>query len=138
MRKMMIVSDDPLFIEDINIFNDILPGWEMNFFDDIEESWLELSHNKYNLVITDLDLTKKKWESKMPLSRIIEFNNSLNILVLVSKDNLVKNSKFIEQLRVIDFLKKPIDLDNLTVIIAIAHGPGVSESDTITSNKEAT
>ena len=83
----------------------------------VSEAWVEISENNFDLIITDVQLPDgdgleliEKLKSKKPLIKIILISAKNNLLTAVKANELA----------VFEYMIKPIDLNDLTIVVSRA------------------
>ena len=81
----------------------------------VSEAWVEISKNYYDLIITDVELPDG--DGLELVEKLRKKKLSTKIIVISAKNNLLTAVKASE-LNVFEYIPKPIDLNDLTIIVS--------------------
>ena len=83
----------------------------------ISEAWVKISKNFYDLVITDVKLPDG--DGLELVEKLTEKKTNTKIIIISAKNNLLTAIKA-NELDVFEYMPKPIDLNDLTIIVSRA------------------
>jgi DNA-binding NtrC family response regulator len=120
-RKLLLLTNDPDVIEDIETAMKFFKDWTIRIYHDIESSWAEFFQFEPDLCIVDLD-SVGSYKTNLERRKVIQERSPL--IVFVSSRAIFEEPKadWVSSMRVMDYIQKPVDLDKIIFSFAVIDG----------------
>ena len=117
MEKNVLIIDDDLSLK--KILTKALSNAKtlIKSVSTVSEAWVEINKNRYDLIITDVQLPDG--DGLEMVEKIKSKNLVTKIIVVSAKNNLLTAVKA-NELEVFEYIPKPIDLNDLTIVVSRA------------------
>ena len=114
MSKNILIIDDDFSLR--RVIEKALKNSKTNIksVSTISEAWVDIEKNKYDLIISDVVLPDG--DGLELVKKVKLKNNSQSFIIISAKNNLLTAIKA-NQLDVLDYLPKPLDLNDLTITV---------------------
>ena len=114
MSKNILIIDDDFSLR--RVIEKALKNSKTNIksVSTISEAWVDIEKNKFDLIICDVVLPDG--DGLELVKKVKSKNNSQSFIIISAKNNLITAIKA-NQLDVVDYLPKPLDLNDLTITV---------------------
>ena len=114
MSKNILIIDDDFSLR--RVIEKALKNSKTNIksVSTISEAWVDIEKNKFDLIICDVVLPDG--DGLELVKKVKSKNNSQSFIIISAKNNLLTAIKA-NQLDVVDYLPKPLDLNDLTITV---------------------
>ena len=114
MSKNILIIDDDFSLR--RVMEKALKNSKTNIksVSTISEAWVDIEKNKFDLIICDVVLPDG--DGLELVKKVKSKNNSQSFIIISAKNNLLTAIKA-NQLDVVDYLPKPLDLNDLTITV---------------------
>lgn len=117
-HRLLVVSNDQEVIDEIKSFLELWKDWEVFVYSNPQKAWVDYVKAEPDLSIVDLDCVGTDISTPPPT------DTQLPLMVFLSSNSRSSYDAMLAvQWGAIEFLQKPIRLEDLVLSLSIAQGP---------------
>ena len=117
MEKNILIIDDDISLKKVLVRALSNSKTIIKSVSTISEAWVEIEKNFYDLIITDVELPDG---DGLELVEKLKIKNSRTKIIVISAKNNLLTAVKANELDVFEYIPKPIDLNDLTIVVSRA------------------